>query len=120
MLANTSTEKRTWVAEIQGRIVGFADTFPSWDDDADESTAMLGAIYLDRVVARRGIGRRLMDHLCQDLRTRGYSAVTLWVLDTNAGARTFYEALGFRLEGAAKTEHRPGFELHEVRYRLQL
>jgi GNAT superfamily N-acetyltransferase len=120
MLANTSTGKRTWVAEIERRIVGFADTFPSWDDDADGETAMLGAIYLEKAVTRRGIGRRLMDCLQTDLRSRGYAAVTLWVLDTNERASSFYEALGWHQDGATKTERRPGLELHEVRYRLGL
>jgi hypothetical protein len=39
--------KWTWVAERRGRIIGFADTFRSWDDDADDSTAMR-SIRLDR------------------------------------------------------------------------
>jgi GNAT superfamily N-acetyltransferase len=120
MLSGTSGPKWTWVAEGADRIVGFADTCRSWDPDADRSTAILGAIYLERSVVRRGVGRALMDRAVSNLRDVGFTAVTLWVLDTNDRARRFYEALGWRPDGTTKTESRPGFELHELRYRIAL
>jgi GNAT superfamily N-acetyltransferase len=113
-------KKWTWVAELGDRIVGFADTFASWDEDADPSTAMLGAIYLDEAVVRLGVGSALMERAVANLRDQGFAAVTLWVLDTNERARRFYKALGWQPDGATKTDSRPGFELHEVRYRCEL
>jgi RimJ/RimL family protein N-acetyltransferase len=46
--------------------------------------------------------------------------VTLWVLDSNARARRFYEAAGFRPDGAVKVDDSHGFVLRELRYRRQL
>ena len=112
--------KWTWIAEMDGDSAGFADTFRSWDNDADAATAMLGAIYLEQSAARQGVGRALMTHAVCNLRERGFSTVTLWVLDTNTRARRFYEALGWHTDGTTKTEQRPGFVVHEVRYRLSL
>jgi GNAT superfamily N-acetyltransferase len=112
--------KWTWVAERDGQMVGFTDTFRSSDKDASESTAMLGAIYLERSEVRKGVGRALMDRAIANLQAQGFAAVTLWVLDTNAPARRFYEALGWQQDGATKTERRPGFDLKEVRYHLDV
>jgi hypothetical protein len=39
------------------------------------------------------------------------------MLDSNNRARRFYEAGGWAADGAAKLDDRPGFMLHEVRYR---
>lgn len=47
---------------------------------------------------------------------REFQELTLWVLESNAPARTFYEALGFRADGRTKTDARPAFSLFEMRY----
>jgi ribosomal protein S18 acetylase RimI-like enzyme len=54
------------------------------------------------------------------LAAAGYEQATLWVLDTNARARRFYEAAGFRADGAEKPDDRGTFTLREVRYRRPL
>ena len=50
----------------------------------------------------------------------GYAQVTLWVLDANSRARSFYEKAGFTADGAVKLEDRGSFQLREVRYRRSL
>ena len=45
---------------------------------------------------------------------------TLWVLDTNAGPRRFYEALGWTTDGTRKPVEIGGRTLIEVRYRRVL
>lgn len=111
------TPYSTWVADLEGRILGFCTCGPSRDPNADTSTAEIGALYLERDAVGRGIGRQLLLHAIADLRRRGYTVVTLWVLDTNERARRFYEREGFHLDGTAKTEERGDVRLHEVRYR---
>ena len=67
---------------------------------------------------RRGTGRRLGQRAVADARTRGFSEVMVWVLETNARARSFYESLGFRPDGESKIFfERPYASWRELRYR---
>ncbi len=109
-----------WLAFSGDCLAGFCTTGPSRDDDVTPHTGEVRAIYLDPEMAGRGIGRALFAHAVADLCAQGYRAATLWVLRENHLARRFYEAAGWRPDGAAKTEHRPGFDLHEMRYRVAL
>jgi ribosomal protein S18 acetylase RimI-like enzyme len=115
-LANLPLDDRWWVAEQAGQIVGFAITQPSRDDDVPPLTGEVALIYLLPEAAGKGVGRALFARAVEDLRERGYRRATLWVLESNARARRFYEAAGFAPDGARKTEERPGALLHEVRY----
>jgi len=115
-----SPEHRTWVAETGGRIVAFAITGPSRDKEAAAGVAELFAIYVDPARWGTGAGRALLAHVLADLRGRGVPAVTLWVLDTNARARRFYETAGFAADGGEKSEAFGGVPLREVRYLLPL
>ena len=51
---------------------------------------------------------------------RGYAEIVLWVLEPNARARCFYQALGFRPDGAERVflEH-SDVSLRELRYRRE-
>jgi L-amino acid N-acyltransferase YncA len=113
-------EYRYWVAEHAGQLVGFATTRPSEEDDAAPLTAEVLALYLDPDAVGRGIGRTLFAHAVADFQQRGYREATLWVLESNGRARRFYQAAGWTPDGARKSEERPGFFLHEVRYRIRL
>jgi ribosomal protein S18 acetylase RimI-like enzyme len=49
---------------------------------------------------------------------RGFSELTLWVLETNYPACAFYEKHGYWCDGSRKVETRgPGVSLPQVRYR---
>lgn len=117
-LADDATEERTWVAEQESRIVGFACTGPSRDPDASTRTGAVGAIYLQRGAAGKGVGAALFTHAIRDLWRRGYEQATLWVLENNVRARRFYETAGWIDDGTTKTENWPDVVLHEVRYRV--
>ena len=114
-------EQRVWVAETEGRIVGFAHTrHPDPGPDLGGNAAEIGAIYLEAEWAGKGVGRALFSQAVEDLRMRGYEMCFLWVLESNARARRFYERAGFAPDGAAKVELRKDFELREIRYRRAL
>lgn len=107
----------TLVAELGGRVVAFASIGPCRDEDQD--TAAVGevtSIYALPEAWGRGIGRALMDAAVLSLTDAGFAAATLWVLDTNQRARRFYEAGGWRPDGALKSVDRGEFALQEVRY----
>jgi hypothetical protein len=53
------------------------------------------------------------------LRARGYRSATLWVFAGNEQGRRFYEAMGYRADGATKILT-PGAPLEAVRYRREL
>lgn len=111
-----------FVAEQDRNIVGFCDLIPSRDKDVDcRAIAEIAAIYILPPHWRTGTGRALCESTLATARAQDYKAVTLWVLDSNAGAKQFYEAMGFRLDGAAKAEKASdGSELLEVRFRISL
>ena len=111
----------TLVADVDGRIVGFA----TW---VRRVTAMpprrtvtaLRSIYVDPNRWDSGAGRALMIASLPALRESGFQQGVLWVLVQNERARRFYEAGGWRADGSAKHEDSFGVEVDEVRYRRVL
>jgi ribosomal protein S18 acetylase RimI-like enzyme len=105
------------VATVDRAIVGFCSLIPSRDADAGTSVGEIAAIYVDPAAWRSGVGSSLIEAAMESARERGLAEVTLWVLTSNTSARAFYEARGFKTDGQTKTEQRPGFSVHEIRYR---
>jgi len=111
---------RTWVGVEGGRVLGFAVTGPSEDADAQDRTGEVYAIYLDPKQVGTGLGRALFEQAVEDLRGRGFTEATLWVLETNERARRFYEIAGWKPDGA-ETSERVDCEMRPtVRYRATL
>ena len=112
-----SRAQRQLVALDEDVVVGFVTFGPSEDEPREPSIGQVYAIYVDSGYWGRGYGRDLFASAIQGLTDAGFSAATLWVLDTNTRARRFYEAAGWLTDGAHKTEQRGDIELREVRYR---
>ena len=106
----------TFVAEAHGRTVGFASLGPSRDE---HGVGELYAIYVDPDEWSRGAGRALIARAESRLAEQ-YGQATLWVLEDNARARRFYEAAGWRADGARQRIERLGVSPPEVRYRKRL
>jgi ribosomal protein S18 acetylase RimI-like enzyme len=85
-------------------VVGFASVGPSRDDDVDERTGELHALYLLREATGVGIGLALLDESKTVLRA-DRDRVTAWVLESNLRARDFYERAGWMWDGS-RSEHR--------------
>jgi GNAT superfamily N-acetyltransferase len=103
-----------------GTVVGFAHLCASRDATADAGVGEVTAIYLAPQVWRRGGGRMLMEAALETLGDAGFVSVILWVLDSNSPARQFYEALGFRTDGASAALSIGGADLTELRYSMSL
>lgn len=102
-------------------LAGFVAVCPARDEGEDPSqVAEVAAIYLAPEVWGTGTGRELITAALDALAEAGYRQATLWVLDSNERARRFYQAGGWRLDGAIKTDDRHGFPLTELRYRHPL
>lgn len=89
-----------FVAELDGRIVGFVACNPRWRGPGDAPTCEIHEIVVDPRFRRRGIGRRLMDHALALGEKRGCPTATLWVGKRNSRAREWYERLGFEAVGS--------------------
>jgi ribosomal protein S18 acetylase RimI-like enzyme len=108
-------ERPTSVLEHNGQVVGFCHLCPSRDDDMNpRTTGEIAALYIHPTVCGRGLGRRLAEWAIDDLCARGFLRVVLWVLEGNAGARRFYERLGFAVDGARRLHEPSGLPM--VRY----
>src|SRR5205823_3380191 len=78
---------RIWLAEEEGRAVGFSSTGPSRDPEAEPGSGEVYAIYLEPSLVGTGRGRELFAHAVDGLRARGYDRAELWVLPGNDRAR---------------------------------
>ncbi len=113
-LENAGEHEVAYVAEVDGRIVGWARGGPERSDDNHYEGELYG-LYLLREYQRIGIGRRLISTMAKHLAEEGMTSMFLWVLAENEGARRFYEALG----GQPAGEHyitTGGVQLPEVAY----
>lgn len=113
-LARSADEVSVWVAQEDGRTVGFASLGPSRDEDADRHTLEIYTIYLDPGSWGHGIARELMRTVLAQVAD---VPVTLWVAAANERARHFYRRHGFAPDGVERIEEFGGEPVREVRYR---
>jgi GNAT superfamily N-acetyltransferase len=88
-------EGRTYVAEEDGSLVGFA----TWAKTA--STVELEDLFVDPGYMRRGIATALVNRIAEVLRTRGVERLEV---TANPHALGFYRAVGFTDCSVAETE----------------
>ncbi|MFI1358678.1 GNAT family N-acetyltransferase [Streptomyces sp. NPDC020898] len=105
------------VAETEVGIVGFTGFSPSQETPA---VAEIGTLYAMPEVWGTGIGKQLMLATLTTLGQADYRQATLWVLEDNERARRFYEAAGWRADGAAVEDTTGGAALNKLRYRRPL
>ena len=112
-LADPRPDWRFFVAEEDGRVLGFAWVGDSRDEPGKGE---LFAIYVLPDVWGSGAGSALMTTALEALCS--YSSATLWVLEDNPRARRFYEREGWILDGGRRDEELLGMTVAEVRYRI--
>ncbi len=100
-------------------LLGFATFGPSRDADAP-AAGELFALYVDPQRWRTGAGRALVTATRERLRARGHEQAILWVLDGNESAERFYEADGWRRDGASRWEDPWGVRSLVYRFRRAL
>lgn len=92
-----SSGDEVWVAETEGRVVGYARFTRTWLDD----------LYVDPGHAGQGIGSALLDLV----KARHPDGFGLWVFVSNVPALAFYAARGLvereRTDGSGNEEHAP-------------
>ena len=120
--AITSSDPRSevLVADSRRRVIGFAITRPSGDEDASDSTGELDGFYVEPASWGIGAGRSLLAAATTTLRDAGFVAATLWTASENHRPRRIYETAGWRTDGADRQRELGGVAFVEVRYRLQI
>jgi ribosomal protein S18 acetylase RimI-like enzyme len=105
ILSNPQRRSVVFVATNEdGRIVGFASGGPEHTGDPVYQGEIY-AIYLRQDGQRRGLGRRLIRVVVEELVQRGLTAMRIWVLEGNPACR-FYESLGGKvIETMQETEY---------------
>ncbi len=78
-----------------GEVVGYACCDPDGNDDPAYA-AELTTMHVLPAYRNQGIGRRLIGAVVAHLQAQGATALMLWTLAPNTGARRFYERLGGR------------------------
>jgi GNAT superfamily N-acetyltransferase len=97
------TEGRVFVAEADGRTVGFGVVIPRSDGEAE-----LDGLFVEPDAWGKGVGRQLMHHA--DALARSGGARLLNVV-ANGRAVGFYEACGFQAVRVVETRFSPGLEM---------
>ena len=83
-----------FVAEIGGEVVGYAAINPSRGALGFERIAE-NSIYVDTRFRRRGVATKLVSHLLNEARQRGYRIIMATVIQGNQESIRLHERLGY-------------------------
>ncbi|WP_046862596.1 bifunctional helix-turn-helix transcriptional regulator/GNAT family N-acetyltransferase [Microvirga massiliensis] len=106
--------ERSWIAEIDGEIVGSVILVKASDE-----VAKLRLLYVEPKARGLGIGRHLVDECVRFARAAGYRRIMLWTNDVLHAARHIYKTAGFRLI-ATEQHHSFGHDLVGETWELEL
>jgi GNAT superfamily N-acetyltransferase len=95
-----------FVAERDGVVAGFAAVVPRPDGGAE-----LDALFVEPLLWKRGIGRRLVDHIADVARQR---AATFLHVIGNPHAKGFYVSCGFNVTGTVETRFGVGLAMRRT------
>ena len=106
-------EKRSFMLAIRDdAVLGFCH-FSAAPNNADrpgratpggEMVGRLHSLYIDPDALGQGIGHALMSHALSTFTAGGCERATLWVLEGNSRAVSFYERQGWQLTGDTKVD----------------
>ena len=119
--AIASSDIRHFVAEADGRAIGFAALGGKVEEDEDGQFGQLYAIYLDPAWWRRGAGRMLWETAVEKARSDGWTRLIVKTASGNTRASRFYEAMGCTvIPGSVDTREYLGSTIETVKYQLLL
>lgn len=94
-----SYPENTIIADVDGKIVGFACYITSRDTDLPNA-GEINAIYVLKEYYHQGIGSKLIE-ACER-KFASYDTFFLWVLAKNNSAINFYKKQGYEFDGKVK------------------
>jgi len=98
-MEHLSSPSVTLVAEVAGRVCGFATVGASGREGAVSEEGELMALYVDPPAQGAGLGRALLAAAEDALRADGYAGAVACVMEANDAARVFYEKHGWHHDG---------------------
>ncbi|USH04348.1 GNAT family N-acetyltransferase [Grimontia kaedaensis] len=101
------------VAEQNQNLVGFA-SFGQDVHSPEQNSYELTSIYLLPKATGRGVGKALYSKCEEKLQHLQATSVSLWVLDTNHRAISFYNTLGFGPTGKSNKERSGNITLNDL------
>jgi len=107
-----------YIAELDSKAIGRLAIHECYDKDSP-NFGEIGALYILPEYWRKGYGKQIAAFALAELKTRGYSSVSLWTLEASTRARRFYESVEFVLDGTQKTLDL-GKPLTAVRYKKEI
>ena len=122
-------EKRSFMlAARDDAVLGFCrfSAAPDKDDRVERAVPVgtlngrLHSLYIDPETLGQGIGYTLMSHALSTFAAWGCERATLWVLEGNSRAISFYERQGWHRTGATKVDRSFGLCLVEHEMAVQL
>jgi ribosomal protein S18 acetylase RimI-like enzyme len=119
-LSQLSSDSAVHVASRGATIVGFCWVGPAREGVPVNLAGELYAIYVLPDYQNEGLGSKLMTAGLNSLKACGFREATLWVLESNAPSRSFYERRGWSTSAVSKTEQWQELNLVEVQYRISL
>ncbi len=114
--ANDAERRVCFVAETHASAVG---VIVAGADPQDDSRGHLSRLYVDPTHWGHGIGTLLYERAITHLREQCFASATLWVLEGNVHARTWYERRGWNLNGDRTATYAPA-GIDDVGYQLPL
>ena len=132
-LSKLSTEKRAekWlqiintnpldllVFEIDAQVTGWINFGACRDDDSPKNGEVY-AIYIHPDHCGKGTGSLLMASAERELLNRGHFQISLWLLEQNHSAQSFYESLRYEKDGTRKLITLGNREVCEMRMTREL
>jgi len=95
LILDTPQIGRLFVLRVDGRVVGMANALITVSTAQGAPVLLLEDVIVSRAMRGGGLGRRLVEHVCDWARAQGMVRVTLLADKDNAPALDFYDRLGF-------------------------
>ncbi|MFQ5556720.1 MAG: GNAT family N-acetyltransferase [Acidimicrobiales bacterium] len=112
LVPRTLEEQRRWlaerdgalgvlVAELDGRVVGFASLSP-WRAKPAYSTSVENSVYVHEAARGLGVGSRLLEEIVDLAVARGFHTVLARIVDDHEASIALHRSVGFEVVGTEK------------------